>query len=154
MYRNVAVLDTGARGATTTFVNRGVGDVLIAWENEAMLAIRELGPTRVEMVAPLISILAEPPVAVVDKIVDKRGTRKLADAYLAYLYSEEGQLIVARHYYRPSVTFYSRKLASSFPRMKLFTIDEVAGGWTLAQQVHFADGGVFDQVRAVPEQAR
>lgn len=151
LYRNAAVLDTGARGATSTFVDRGVGDVLIAWENEAMLAIRELGPTRVEMVAPLISILAEPPVAVVDKIVDKRGTRKLAEAYLAYLYSEEGQLIVAKHYYRPSVTSFSRKMASSFPRMKLFTIDEVAGGWTSAQQVHFADGGVFDQVRAAPK---
>lgn len=148
LYRNVAVLDTGARSATSTFVDRGVGDVLIAWENEAMLAVRELGPTRVEMVAPLISILAEPPVAVVDKIVDKRGTRALAEAYLAYLYSEEGQLIIARHYYRPSVPFFSRKLASSFPRMKLFTIDEVAGGWTSAQQVHFADSGVFDQVRA------
>lgn len=148
LYRNVATLDAGARGATTTFVERGVGDVLITWENEAMLAVRELGPGRVEMVAPLISILAEPPVAVVDKIVDKRGTRKLAEAYLAYLYSEEGQLIVAKHYYRPSVPFFARKLASSFPRIKLLTIDEVAGGWASAQQDHFADGGVFDQIRA------
>jgi sulfate transport system substrate-binding protein len=148
LYRNAAVLDAGARGATTTFVERGVGDVLIAWENEAMLAIRELGPNRVEMVAPLVSILAEPPVAVVDKVVARRGTRTLAEAYLAYLYSEEGQLIVARHYYRPGVTSFSRKYASSFPRIKLFTIDEVAGGWAAAQQVHFAKGGVFDQVRA------
>jgi sulfate/thiosulfate-binding protein len=146
LYRNVAVLDPGARAATTRFVERGVGDVLIAWENEAMLAIRELGPNRVEMVAPLVSILAEPPVAVVDKVADKRGTRRLAEAYLAYLYSEEGQLIVAKHYYRPTVTSFARKYASSFPRIKLFTIDEVAGGWDAAQQAHFADGGIFDQV--------
>jgi sulfate/thiosulfate-binding protein len=146
LYQNVPVLDSAARAATTTFVDRGVGDVLIAWENEAMLAVRELGPDRVEMVAPLTSILAEPPVAVVDRVVDRRGTRRVAQAYLAYLYSDEGQLIVARHYYRPTVEYFSRKYASSFPHMKLFTIDEVAGGWAMAQQVHFADGGVFDQV--------
>ncbi|HEX8477120.1 MAG TPA: sulfate ABC transporter substrate-binding protein [Telluria sp.] len=146
LYQNVPVLDSAARDATTTFVNRGVGDVLIAWENEAMLAVRELGPDRVEMVAPLTSILAEPPVAVVDRVVDRRGTRRVAQAYLAYLYSDEGQLIVARHYYRPTVEYFSRKYASSFPHMKLFTIDDVAGGWAMAQQVHFADGGVFDQV--------
>jgi sulfate transport system substrate-binding protein len=145
LYHNVPVLDSGARGATTTFVERGVGDVLIAWENEAMLAIRELGPNRVEMVAPLTSILAEPPVAVVDKVVDKRGTRKVAEAYLAYLYSDEGQLIVAKHYYRPAVDNFARKYASSFPRIKLFTIDEIAGGWARAQKEHFADGGIFDQ---------
>jgi sulfate/thiosulfate-binding protein len=146
LYRNVRVLDSGARGATTTFVERGVGDVLIAWENEAMLAVRELGPNRVEMVAPLTSILAEPPVAVVDKVVDGRGTRKVAEAYLAYLYSDEGQLIVARHYYRPAVENFARRYASSFPRIKLFTVDEIAGGWAKAQQDHFADGGMFDQV--------
>lgn len=146
LYRNVPVLDAGARGATTTFVERGIGDVLIAWENEAMLATRELGPNRVEMVAPMTSILAEPPVAVVDKIVDRRGTRRVAEAYLAYLYSDEGQLIVAKHYYRPAVENFARKYASSFPRMKLFTVDEVAGGWAKAQQDHFADGGIFDQV--------
>jgi sulfate/thiosulfate-binding protein len=146
LYHNVRVLDSGARGATTTFVERGVGDVLIAWENEAMLAVRELGPNRVEMVAPLTSILAEPPVAVVDKVVDGRGTRKVAEAYLAYLYSDEGQLIVARHYYRPAVENFARRYASSFPRIKLFTVDEIAGGWAKAQQDHFADGGMFDQV--------
>jgi sulfate/thiosulfate-binding protein len=146
LYRNVPVLDSGARSATTTFVERGAGDVLIAWENEAMLAIRELGPNRVEMVAPLTSILAEPPVAVVDKVVDQRRTRRVAEAYLAYLYSDEGQLIVTKHYYRPAVTYFSRKYASSFPQIKLFTIDEVAGGWAAAQKDHFADGGIFDQV--------
>jgi len=154
LYQNVPVLDSGARGATTTFVDRGVGDVLIAWENEAMLAIRELGPNRVEMVAPLTSILAEPPVAVVDKVVDQRGTRKVAEAYLAYLYSDEGQLIVAKHYYRPTVEYFSRKYASSFPRIKLFTIEDVAGSWADAQKDHFATGGIFDQVyRPAPKQA-
>jgi len=146
LYRNVPLLDSGARGATTAFVDRGVGDVLIAWENDAMLAIRELGPNRVEMVAPLTSILAVPPVAVVDRVVDQRGTRKVAEAYLAYLYSDEGQLIVAKHYYRPAVAYFARKYASSFPRIKLFTVDEVAGSWAQAQQDHFADGGMFDQV--------
>lgn len=146
LYRNVPVLDSGARGATLNFVERGMGDVLITWENEAMLATRELGPNRVEMVAPLTSIVAETPVAVVDKVIDKRGTRRVAEAYLSYLYSEEGQLIVAKHYYRPTVDYFARKFASSFPRIKLFTIDEIAGGWAAAQQVHFADGGVFDQV--------
>ena len=150
LYRNVPVLDNGARGATMTFVAKGVGDVLIAWENEAMLAIRELGPNRVEMVAPLTSILAEPPVAMVDKVVDKRGTRRVAEAYLAYLYSDEGQLIVAKHYYRPAVDYFARKYASSFPRIKLFTVDEVAGGWTKAQQDHFMDGGIFDQLMQPP----
>ena len=146
LYRNVAVLDVGARAATTTFVERGKGDVLIAWENEAMLATRELGPNRVEMVAPLTSVLAEAPVAVVDKVVDQRGSRRLAEAYLAYLYSDEGQLIVAKHFYRPAVVYFSRKYASSFPRIKLFTVDDVAGGWAAAQKVHFADGAMFDQL--------
>ena len=147
LFRNAPVQDNGARGATTTFVERGIGDVLIAWENEALLAARELGPERVELVAPMVSILAEPPVALVDRVADRRGTRRLAEAYLAYLYSDEGQMIVAKHYYRPSTPYFARKYASSFPRMTLLTIDQVAGGWARAQQVHFANGGVFDQVR-------
>jgi sulfate/thiosulfate-binding protein len=146
LYRNVPVLDSGARGATTTFVERGIGDVLIAWENEAFLAIKELGPDKVEIVAPSVSILAEPPVSVVDKVVDKRGTRKVAQAYLEYLYSDEGQEIAAKHYYRPAVDKFAKKYAAQFPKLKLFTIDEVAGGWTKAQKAHFADGGVFDQI--------
>jgi len=146
LYHNVPVLDSGARGATTTFVERGIGDVLIAWENEALLAIKELGPDKVEIVAPSISILAEPPVSVVDKVVDKRGTRKVAEAYLQYLYSDEGQEIAAKHYYRPVVTKYAQKYASQFPKVKLLTIDEVAGGWPKAQKAHFADGGIFDQI--------
>jgi len=151
LYNNVPILDTGAREATATFVDHGKGDVLIAWESEAMLATRTLGPGRVEMVAPMTSILAEPPVAVVDKVVDKRGTRRLAEAYLAYLYSDEGQLIAAKHYYRPAVDNFARKYASSFPRIKLFTVDEVAGGWGAAQQAHFADGAMYDQlVKARP----
>lgn len=146
LYRNVPVLDSGARGATTTFVERGIGDVLIAWENEALLAIKELGPDKVEIVAPSVSILAEPPVSVVDKVVDKRGTRKVAEAYLQYLYSDEGQEIAAKHYYRPVVAKFAQKYAAQFPKVKLFNIDEVAGGWTKAQKAHFADGGVFDQI--------
>ncbi len=146
LYRNVPVLDSGARGATTTFVERGIGDVLIAWENEAFLAIKELGPDKVEIVAPSVSILAEPPVSVVDKVVDKRGTRKVAQAYLEYLYSDEGQEIAAKHYYRPAVDKFAKKHAAQFPKLKLFTIEEVAGGWTKAQKAHFADGGVFDQI--------
>ena len=140
------VLDSGARGATTTFVERGIGDVLIAWENEALLAVKELGPDKFEIVAPSVSILAEPPVAVVDKVVDKRGTRKVAEAYLQYLYSAEGQEIAAKHYYRPAVPKFAKKYAAQFPKIKLFTIDEVAGGWTKAQKAHFADGGMFDQI--------
>ena len=150
LYQNVPVRDAGARGATLTFVERGVGDVLIAWESEAMLAVRELGPNRVEMVAPLTSILAEPPVAVVDKVVDKRGTRRVAEAYLAYLYSDEGQLIIAKHYYRPAIDYFSRKYASSFPRIKLFKVEDIAGNWTQAQKEHFADGGIFDQIVQPP----
>jgi sulfate transport system substrate-binding protein len=146
LYRNVPVLDSGARGATTTFLKRGVGDVLIAWESEALLAIRELGPDKVEMVAPRVSILAEPPVAVVDRVAEQHGTRRVAEGYLAYLYSSEGQMIIAKHYLRPAVPYFARKFASSFPRITLMTIDEAAGGWARAQQVHFADGGVFDQV--------
>jgi sulfate/thiosulfate-binding protein len=146
LYRNVPVLDSGARGATTTFVERGIGDVLIAWENEALLAIKELGPDKVEIVAPSVSILAEPPVSVVDKVVDKRGTRKVAEAYLQYLYSDEGQEIAAKNYYRPVSEKTAKKYAAQYPKVKLFTIEEVAGGWTKAQKAHFADGGVFDQI--------
>jgi sulfate/thiosulfate-binding protein len=146
LYKNVPVLDSGARGATTTFVERGIGDVLLAWENEALLAIKELGPDKVEIVAPSVSILAEPPVAVVDKTVDKRGTRKVAEAYLQHLYSDEGQEIAAKNYYRPISDKAAKKYAAQFPKVKLFTIDEVAGGWAKAQKAHFADGGVFDQI--------
>ncbi|MDN4052237.1 sulfate ABC transporter substrate-binding protein [Massilia sp. YIM B02763] len=146
LYKNVPVLDSGARGATTTFVERGIGDVLIAWENEALLAVKELGPDKFEVVAPSVSILAEPPVAVVDKVVDKRGTRAVAEAYLQYLYTAEGQKIAAKHYYRPLVEPFNKQYAAQFPNVKLFTIDEVAGGWTKAQKAHFADGGLFDQI--------
>jgi sulfate/thiosulfate-binding protein len=146
LYRNVPVLDSGARGATTTFVERGIGDVLLAWENEALLAQKELGPDKFEIVAPSVSILAEPPVSVVDKVADKHGTRKVAQAYLEYLYSDEGQQIAAKHYYRPVVDRFAKKYAAQFPNIKLFTIDEVAGGWTAAQKAHFADGGLFDQI--------
>jgi sulfate transport system substrate-binding protein len=146
LYKNVPVLDSGARGATTTFVERGIGDVLIAWENEALLAIKELGPDKVDIVAPSLSILAEPPVAVVDKVADKRGTRKVAEAYLQFLYTDEGQEIAAKNYYRPVVPKIAAKYAAQFPKVKLFTIDEAAGGWAKAQKAHFADGGVFDQV--------
>ena len=146
LYRNVPVLDSGARGATTTFVERGIGDVLLAWENEALLAIKELGPDKVEIVAPSVSILAEPPVALVDKVADKHGTRKVAEAYLQYLYSDEGQEIAAKHYYRPVVEKFATKYAAQYPKLKLFTLEEVAGDWTRAQKAHFADGGIFDQI--------
>ncbi len=148
LYKNVPVLDSGARGATTTFVERGIGDVLIAWENEALLAIKELGPDKVQIVAPSVSILAEPPVAVVDKVVDKRGTRKVAEAYLAWLYTSEAQELIAKNYYRPSVEKEAKKYAAQFPNVKLFKLSEVAGDWTQAQKTHFADGGVFDQIYA------
>ncbi|TWG79657.1 sulfate transport system substrate-binding protein [Cupriavidus gilardii J11] len=146
LLKNVPVLDSGARGATTTFVERGIGDVLIAWENEALLAIKELGPDRFDIVAPSVSILAEPPVAVVDKVVDKRGTRRVAESYLQFLYTDEGQEIAAKNYYRPISTRIAAKYAGSFPQLKLFTIDEAFGGWAKAQKTHFADGGTFDQV--------
>jgi sulfate/thiosulfate transport system substrate-binding protein len=146
VYKNVPVLDSGARGATTTFVERGIGDVLLAWENEALLAIKELGPDKVEIVAPSVSILAEPPVSVVDKVADKHGTRKVAEAYLAYLYSDEGQEIAAQNYYRPVVEKFAKKYAAQYPKVKLFTIEDVAGGWTKVQKTHFADGGLFDQI--------
>ncbi|WP_043458197.1 sulfate ABC transporter substrate-binding protein [Azohydromonas australica] len=145
---NVPVLDSGARGATTTFVERGLGDVLLAWENEALLALKELGPSKFDIVAPSVSILAEPPVAVVDKVVDKKGTRAAAQAYLDFLYTPEGQDIVGKHYYRPVDQKAAAKYAQQFPQLKLFTIDEAFGGWAKAQQVHFSDGGTFDRVFA------
>jgi len=146
LYKNVPVLDSGARGSTTTFVERGIGDVFISWENEAFLAIKELGPGKFEIVIPSLSILAEPPVALVDKVVDKRGTRKVAQAYLEYLYSEEGQDIAGRHFYRPTGAKAVAKYASQFPAINLISIDDVFGGWQKAQKTHFADGGVFDQI--------
>ena len=146
LYKNVKVLDSGARGSTITFVERGIGDVLIAWENEAYLALKELGPDKVDIVTPSLSILAEPPVAVVDKVVDKHGTRKVAQAYLEYLYSPEGQELAAQNYYRPRDARVAAKYARQFARVNLFTIDEVFGGWKNAQKTHFAEGGVFDQI--------
>ncbi|MDG5497788.1 sulfate ABC transporter substrate-binding protein [Niveispirillum sp. BGYR6] len=145
LYKNVPVLDTGARGATTTFVQRGIGDVLLAWENEAFLAINELGPDKLEIVVPSVSILAEPPVAVVDKNVDRKGTRKVAEAYLTYLYTPEGQELAAKHYYRPRLPQLAQKYADRFPKLTLFDITKF-GGWQQAQKTHFADGGVFDQI--------
>jgi len=146
IFKNVKVLDSGARGSTTTFTERGIGDVLIAWENEAYLAVKELGPEKFEIVTPSLSILAEPPVSVVDKVVDKRGTRKVAQAYLEYLYSPEGQEIAARNYYRPRDAKVAAKHAKQFAKVNLITIDEVFGGWDKAQKSHFADGGSFDQI--------
>ena len=146
LYKNVPVLDSGARGATVTFAERGVGDVLLSWENEADLANQEFGADRFDIVYPPTSILAEPPVAVVDKVVDKRGTRKAAEAYLQYLYSAEGQEIAARHFYRPRSTAVAARHAAQFPKLNLFTIDELFGGWAKAQKTHFADGGVFDRI--------
>jgi sulfate/thiosulfate transport system substrate-binding protein len=146
LYQQVPVLDTGARGATVTFVERGVGDVLLAWENEAYLALKEFGPEKFEIVAPPLSILAEPPVTIVDKVADKKGTRNAADAYLQYWYTKEGQEIAARHFYRPRDPEIAKKYENSFAKVELFTIDDVFGGWTKAQKEHFADGGVFDQI--------
>ena len=146
IYKNVPVLDTGARGATITFVERGIGDVLIAWEDEAILGSRELGKGQFEIIAPSVSILAEPPVAVVDKVAAKHGAHDVAQAYLDYLYSEQGQEIAAKNYYRPRLESVAAKYANQFPRVNLFTIDEVFGGWQKAQATHFADGGVFDQI--------
>jgi len=146
LYRNVPVLDAGARAATTTFVEREIGDVLIAWENEALLATKELGPGKVEIVAPSVSILAEPPVAVVEKVVKRHGTEAVARAYLEYLYSEKGQDIAARNFYRPRLKAVATKYEAQFPKVTLFTIDKVFGGWTRAQAEHFAEGGTFDQI--------
>jgi len=146
VYGNVPVLDSGARGATTTFVERGVGDVLLAWENEAMLARKALGADKFEIVAPSLSILAEPPVAVVDRNVDKKGTRKAAEAYLQFLYTDEAQEIAARNFYRPTDPAVAARYASQFPRLALVTIDGAFGGWRNATKTHFADGGTFDQI--------
>ncbi|MES4615241.1 MAG: sulfate ABC transporter substrate-binding protein [Ewingella sp.] len=146
LFKNVEVLDSGARGATNTFVERGIGDVLIAWENEALLATKDLGNDKFEIVTPSESILAEPTVSVVDKVVDKRGTREVADAYLKYLYSTEGQTIAAENYYRPRDPAVEKKFAAEFPKLKLFTIDQVAGTWAEAQKEHFSSGGIFDQI--------
>ncbi len=146
LFKNVPVLDSGARGSTNTFVQRGLGDVLLAWENEAFLAVRELGPDKFDIVAPKMSILAEPPVTIVDKVADKRGTRAVAKAYLDFLYSPEGQTIAARHYYRPRSAAALAKAPVPFPKLELVTIDAVFGGWAKAQKTHFDDGGVFDQI--------
>ena len=146
LFKNVPVLDSGARGSTVTFAERGIGDVLLAWENEAYLSIKEFGDGKFDIVYPPTSILAEPPVTVVDKVVDKRGTRDVANAYLEYLYSNEGQEIAAKNFYRPIDEKIAAKYAKNFPKVNLFTIDEVFGGWTKAQKTHFADGGVFDQI--------
>ncbi len=146
LFNNVPVLDSGARGSTVTFAERGLGDVLLAWENEAHLSLKEFGAGKFDIVYPPSSILAEPPVTVVDKVVDKRGTREVATAYLAYLYTPEGQEIAARHFYRPTDAKVAARYAKNFPPVKLFTIDELFGGWTKAQKTHFADGGVFDQI--------
>ena len=146
IFRNVAVLDSGARGSTTTFVERGIGDVLLAWENEAYLSIQELGPGKFEIVTPSLSILAEPPIAVVDKVVDRKGTRKAAEAYLKHWYTPEAQEIAAKNFYRPIDAKVAARYADKFAKVNLFTIDEVFGGWAKAQKAHFADGGVFDQL--------
>ncbi len=146
IFKNVAVLDTGARGSAVTFIERGVGDVLIAWENEAFLAMKETGRGRFEIVVPSMSILAEPPVAVVDAVAAKKGTRDAADAYLRYWYTKEGQEIAARHGYRPRDAEVARAHAASFAKVDLFTIDEVFGGWTKAQKTHFGEGGIFDRI--------
>jgi len=146
LYQNVPVLDSGARGSTTTFVERGIGDVLIAWENEAILSVNDLGKGKFELVVPSVSVLCEPPVAVVDKNVDKHGTRAVAEAYLQYLYTPEGQELVAKHYYRPRDPDALAKHRAAFSDLKLFTVDEKFGGWAKAQSTHFNDGGVFDQI--------
>ena len=146
LYKNVPVLDTGARGSTITFVQRGVGDVLLAWENEAFLALKEFGRDKFDIVVPSISILAEPTVTVVDKVVDKKGTRAVAEEYLKYLYSDEGQDVAGRNYYRPTSDKAKAKYATQFPKLTLFTIDEAFGGWAKADKAHFADGGSFDQI--------
>ncbi|MBV9699392.1 MAG: sulfate ABC transporter substrate-binding protein [Candidatus Eremiobacteraeota bacterium] len=145
IYKNVPVLDSGARGSTTTFTERGIGDVLIAWENDALLAVNKIGPGRFEIVRPSLSILAEPPVALVDGVVDKKGTRRVAQAYLNYLYSPAGQEIIARHYFRPHNAAVARRYARQFPAMRMVSVQEF-GGWDKAQAEYFADGGVFDQI--------
>lgn len=146
LYRNVPVLDSGARGSTTTFAQRGIGDVLIAWENEAFLALNQLGKSRFQIVVPSVSILAEPPVSVVDRVVDRHHTRAVATAYIQYLYSKEGQAIAARHFYRPRNLAAAGSYARLFPHLPLFTVGQLFGGWQSAQKTYFADGGIFDQI--------
>ncbi|SDX42420.1 sulfate ABC transporter substrate-binding protein [Nitrosomonas halophila] len=146
LYKNVPVLDSGARGSTTTFVERGIGDVFISWENEAFLAIKEYGPDKFEIILPSISILAEPPVTLVDKNVDKHGTRDVAQAYLEYLYTQQGQEIAARHFYRPSDPKIAARYTHQFPKLNLVTVDEAFGSWQNAQKIHFSDGGLFDKI--------
>ena len=146
LFKNVPVLDSGARGSTVTFAERGLGDVLLAWENEAHLSLKEFGADKFDIVYPPVSILAEPPVAVVDKVVDKRGTRKAAEEYLKFLYSPHGQEIAAKNFYRPIDAKVAAKYARQFPKIALFTIDDTFGGWQKAQKTHFSDGGVFDQI--------
>lgn len=146
LYKNVEVLDSGARGATTTFVERGIGDVLITWENEAYLSVNELGVDKFNIIVPSLSILAEPPVAVVDKVVDKKGTREVSEAYLEHLYSKEGQEIAAKNYYRPIDKEIAEKYKNKFKEVKLVTVDDIFGGWQNAQKKHFADGGIFDEI--------
>ncbi|WP_050476994.1 sulfate ABC transporter substrate-binding protein [Herbaspirillum rhizosphaerae] len=146
LFKNVPVLDSGARGATISFVERGLGDVLLAWENEALISLKEWGPDKFDVVTPSISILAEPPVAVVDKVVDRRGTRKVAEEYLKHLYSDEGQEIIAKNYYRPINPKIAAKYASQYPKVNLITVDNTFGGWQKAQKDHFSDGGSFDQL--------
>jgi sulfate/thiosulfate transport system substrate-binding protein len=146
LYKNVPVLDSGARGSTTTFVQRGLGDVLIAWENDALLSLKEFGADKFEIVYPSVSVLAEPPVSIVDKVVDRKGTREIATAYLEYLYTPEGQEIAAKNFYRPRLAEVAEKYAKQFPKIELFTVDDAFGGWTKAQKTYFDDGGVFDQI--------
>lgn len=146
LYKNVPVLDTGARGSLTTFTERGIGDVFISWENEAFLATKELGPDKFEIVLPSLSILAEPPVTVVDRVADKRGTRKVAQAYLEYLYTPEAQEIIGKHFYRPIDATVAARFEKQFPKLNLITVDESFGGWQKAQKAHFVDGAVFDQI--------
>lgn len=150
LFKNVPVLDSGARGATTTFIERGIGDVLINWENELLLVTKKLNPGEYELIVPSVSILAEPTVAVVEKVAARRGTQKVARAYLEYLYSPEGQELAARHFYRPTLESVAAHYADQFPQLKLFTIDDVFGGWKKAQRVHFDDGGEFDQIYQKP----
>lgn len=148
IFANVSVLDTGARGSTNTFAQRGLGDVLIAWENEAYLSVEELGAEKLEIIVPSLSILAEPPVTVVDKHVDRKGTREAAEAYLENLYSDDAQRLAAKHFYRPSNPEIAAEFADKFPQIELITVDEIFGGWTKAQSTHFGDGGIFDRIQA------
>lgn len=150
LFKNVPVLDSGARGSTTTFVQRGIGDVLLAWENEALLATNKLNQGEFEIIVPSRSILAEPPVALVDRVVDKRGTRKVAQAYLEYLYTKEGQELAAKHFYRPRDPEVAARYAAQYPKLTLFTVDDVFNGWHHAQKIHFDDGGTFDQIYGIP----